>query len=794
MAPSTHRRILSRLAHTSWREFCFRGTQELQNRWDGLLYRLGRLKSADANSQSSARLPAALRFFFSAVDLPMLVEILQQRFPTAADDIVAQAERICAHQFDLLGYKNLDLGPNIDWHLDAVHGKRAPRTLWYKVPYLDFGVCGDVKITWELNRHQHFPVLGKAYQLAGEEKYAREFVAQFHDWQKQNLYPIGVNWASSLEVAFRSLSWIWARELFGMSPSLSQEFHEELLAALERNGRFIERNLSYYFSPNTHLLGEGVALFFIGVLCPEFRSSRRWQEKGWQIVLAAARTQVRKDGGYFEQSTYYHVYALDFFLHARILAARNHIAIPTEFDRTIVAMLDYLTALGTAGAPPRFGDDDGGRLFDARRNCAEHLLDPLSTGAVLYSRPDYKAAGGSLREETLWLLGPGCAGDFDRLPRVQPPSHSRAFADSGTYILGSAGLKLALDAGPLGSARGGHGHADALSICVTADGSDWLADPGTFTYTGSLAGRNQFRGTRAHNTLVVDGLDQADAIEPFAWGRFPEVTIERWVPGETFDLLETAHDGYARLASPVHHRRLVFFAKDRFWLILDRAEGDGDHQLEIFWHCLPKSARVDDARRALAIGDHGGFALLPEHSPAWSVELADADWSPNYGAKELRLALRCHTKTSLPAEFATLIVPRVAGRDALGTFARKPSASSPLRIFEYIVSGERHLWVFADHAGSWRFEGFSSDAQVAYFALSSDSRIQNAVLCEGSFLAVRNETFLEAHHRCEKIEYRLNNDREEVFPAGAARVCRPFKAIGGELAQAAEVPGVSKRP
>ena len=48
-----------------------------------------------------------------------------------------------------------------------------------------------------------------------------------------------------------------------------------------------------------------------------------WKDDGWKILLHEAGRQVRPDGVYFEQSLYYHVYALDFFLHARLLAARN---------------------------------------------------------------------------------------------------------------------------------------------------------------------------------------------------------------------------------------------------------------------------------------------------------------------------------------------------------------------------------------------------------------------------------------------------------------------------------------
>jgi hypothetical protein len=779
-------RLLRRLSQASWAELRFRGAQMFLNHWDGLLYRLGFAALADGITRRAGRQAAAPRFFFSGAELPVLVEILQQRLPETARETVTRAERVCAHRFDLLGYKNLDLGRLIDWHLDPVHNKRAPDKIWYEVPYLDFDAVGDVKIIWELNRHQHFVTLGKAYQLTREEKYTREFVAQFYEWQAHNPYPAGVNWASSLEVAFRSLSWIWARELFAGASSFSEKFQEDLLAALERNAKFIERNLSFYFSPNTHLLGEGVALFFIGVLFPELRAASRWRERGWRIVLEAARRQVRKDGGYFEQSTYYHVYALDFFLHARILASWNRIPIPDEFDQTVLAMLEYLAALGTAGPPPSFGDDDGGRLFDPSRNRTEHLLDPLSTGSVLYARPDFKAAAGQLREETLWLLGPGSAGEFDRMQKVASSSHSQAFPATGTYILASEGLRLAMDAGPLGSARGGHGHADALSVCVAADGSSWIGDQGTFTYTGSREARDQFRGTRAHNTLVVDGLDQADIVDPFAWGRFPQVSVERWITGETFDLLEASHDGYARLAPPVRHRRLVFFVKDRFWLVVDAMEGQGHRKLEILWHGPPAGFELDAAHRALAVSNSSiDFAVVPALNPAWSVNLADASWSPSYGAKESRRALRCHAETNLPAEFATLLVPRVASRDALGILSSMHGNRLDVRGYEYVTSAGRSLWVLADSSEPWQLGEFSSDSRVAYIGLGGDGRIENVVLCEGSFLAVGNEKFLDAGRARHRIEYRRANGREEVIPAGAAQVCHRERGNASEMAPAA---------
>src|SRR5947209_8346205 len=143
------------------------------------------------------------------------------KFQQQAQEIVSQAEKICAHHFDLLGYEGLEYGAEINWHKDVVHDKEAPRKPFFKMKYLDFDEVGDSKITWELNRHQHFVTLAKAYQLTGDERFVRELVAQWKSWHHANPYPIGMNWASSLEVAFRSLSWMWTYFLLADSPAMT---------------------------------------------------------------------------------------------------------------------------------------------------------------------------------------------------------------------------------------------------------------------------------------------------------------------------------------------------------------------------------------------------------------------------------------------------------------------------------------------------------------------------------------------------------------------------------------------
>jgi hypothetical protein len=529
-----------------------------------------------------------------------------------------EAERICLHRFDLLGYKGLDFGTPIDWHFDPVHGKRAPRKPWYQIPFLDFDRIGDHKIIWELNRHQHLVTLAQACLRD-------EIVAQWTHWQSENPYPIGINWASTLEVAFRALSWLWVRHIIG-------DFHPDLLPALHLHGWYIERFLSTYFSPNTHLLGEGVALFAIGTMCPQIADAPRWQSRGWKIVLQQAETQVRPDGFHFEQSVYYHIYALDFFRFARTLAAINALVIPPSFERTIEKMSEALASISQAGRPPNFGDDDGGRV----------------------------------------IVSP-----------ARPLAPSPAHHVGGIYTMTSANAKLFIDAGPQGAFAAGHGHADALSVQLITEGRPILIDSGTFCYV--CPERDRFRGTAAHNTVQVDGRDQAQPDGPFAWTGMPETTVDHWQTGESFDFFAGHHNGY----QPVIHHRWVFGLKSKFWLVRDvvvahalvRAASPllATHGLDIHWHFL----------------DERDIAILPPVGHNWSQSIERWDWSPIYGKKEPAFVLRFSTETSLPAEFAVLLVPSDPG-----TFTQTGPST-----YHYKEPQGSHEFIFTNDHFSYRATG-----------------------------------------------------------------------------------------
>ncbi len=771
----------------SWDELDTRVRQEVSKRLDLALCGLGLQPGRNGLRATTA---AEGEFFFSTDEIPKRVRLLQAHLPHEAADIVAEANEIRDHRFRLLGYRDLRYGTEIDWHLDAVHGLRSPLIPWFKINFLDFSQVGDHKVTWELNRHQHLVTLAKAWLLTRDEAYVREILAQWYSWQRANPYPMGANWASSLEMAFRSMSWIWMHHLLAECPIIPASFQEDFLSALALHGRQIERYLSTYFSPNTHLLGEAVALFFIGTLYPQISAGGKWKKTGWRIAQQEALRQVRPDGVYFEQTLYYHVYALDFFLHARLLASRNSLEIPAEFDVVLRKMLAVVQALAQAGPPDGFGDDDGGRVFNPRRNRAENMTDPLVTGAALFHDQGMRASA-TLTEEAVWLFGQQALSWNRQDSNSSGVLKSQSFPDGGLYIAASSELtqQMVIDAGPQGTGRCGHGHADALSVKLSFCDRPWLVDAGTFCYIGSGDERSTFRGTRAHNTLSVDGLDQAVPRGPFAWSSLPKTRVDSWIAAPAVTLFEGSHSGYERLPQPVRHRRFVFHIHDGFWLVRDLAEGSGSHFLETSWHFAP-DLEVSAQRKAFVAASSpsrsanpGGLShlmLVPVAESQWKSELLSEYVSPVYGAEVSAHVLRCSALVSLPAEHATLLIPSNAEL-AAGEFKRNDgtpkAAGGPEAVYQYQTGNSVHFMIFrTSQATKWNFGPWTSDARFLYFRVK-DRRVGKLLFCDGSFAQFRGEFLISHDANLQWLEW-MNRE-------GSHRVASSDEAAAHSFSEAA---------
>lgn len=656
-----------------------------------------------------------------------------------ANKYIAAAEKIVDGRIDLLGLKNLYVGTDIDWHREPVSAKRSPLKHWKQFDDLDTAETGNKKILWELNRHQHFFTLGVAYWLADDERFGQAFAGQLSSWIDDNPPGIGVNWSSSLEVSLRAMSWIWAFHFFKNSDHFTPALFKDALKHLYQHGRHIERYLSKYYSPNTHLTGEGLGLYYLGTQLPFFDRADHWRSLGEDILCSEITKQILPDGVYFEQSTWYQRYTVDIFSHFSILRALNGGSAVTGTDELEVRLqkaFDLLLHVTLPdGRAPLIGDDDGGRILPLTFSDPDDFRGSLALSAIIFDRADHKYVSGGRNEEIFWLTGVEGIDSFNALGEQVPASASKDFANGGYCVMRDGWTDtdnyLLVDCGDLGSLSGGHGHADALAIEVSMHGKPLLVDSGTYTYHESRELRDHFRSSIAHNTLVIDGLSSSVPGSTFGWKSRANTVRKSWITEDRFDFFEGSHDGYRRLREPATHTRSILFLKGDYWIMRDVVETAGTHEYSLNFHFDgdAKPTVSDDGRfvggeghRLFTFGDNGSW----HQKESWISKV--------HGNKMNAPFLRFISKGEGTQEFFTFILPVDQGIPP-PEVSEVPTTRG--RAFLISYNGYRDLLVLNDTGQLLDAGSFKSDFRYTWARLSEGEAIPDElVLISGERLTI----------------------------------------------------------
>jgi hypothetical protein len=597
-------------------------------------------------------------FFFPRGGATDVASYLAEAVPGWRERTLADADRICDHVVRLLGEDGFDLGPGpLPWHDDVLNDYRwDPRTFYKQVPVpVD---RADVKVPWELSRFQHLTTVGMAYAASGEERYAAEVTGQIRDWIAANPVGYGINWASTMDVAMRAVGMLWARELIAGSEAATDEFATRLLASLLQHGRHVERNISVYEGGVTtnHTVADYAALVYLGVMLPELRDAAAWRERGVEGLAGCMGRHVSADGVDFENSIAYHRLVLEMYAGALVLAERNGLSFPAPYRESLERMFEFvLHYTGPDGLAPLVGDSDDGRwelLADYSGWEPRDHRYLLALGGALFERDDFEGAArgapGAV-EEVAWLLGP----DAVTGAALPPPAlGSRAFADGGRYVMRHGRHHALVSTDEVGTGGfGNHKHNDILAFELTVDGEPVAVDCGSYTYLADTRTRAEFRATRTHNTLVVDGAEQNELTDTFRARTDARVEVHEWRSDERLDVLEASHTGYMRRPEPVRHRRTIRFAKAPFaWLVLDVLDGEGRHMVESHLHLAPGGELVvAPATIDPAAVEALGVDALPEPRPSeallyggriaivplgWGPPAIEEGWfSPRYGQR-----------------------------------------------------------------------------------------------------------------------------------------------------------------
>ena len=497
------------------------------------------------------------------------------------------AENACAGRFTHCGV-TLELGLPPDWRTAGLEDDPEWRI-----------ECS--KFLWGLD-------LAHAHTATGDRRFKDAWELLVGSWIAQ-VSPR----ADATEIAARRLqNWVCTRELFGPSAALDgvlvERLHEEVAYVLaELTPARNHRTLELY------------GLFVAALGVPELDPEGSLAEFALDELRANLAADFHPDGVHREASTHYHALAVRSLLAALENAHRFGLDPGRTYERRLGRACDFVRHVRRPdGRLPALSDAD-----------ADDNRDLLELAARLLGRSE---------------LVPGS---------TPPRARHVSFPDGGYFIQRSGwdrGARyLVFDCGPLGD--GGHGHYDALSIEVAALGGPLVVDPGRFTYAeGEPNLRRWFKGTAAHNTVTVDGLDQT----PYARGK-PKGPVAQACPGQrtTRPRLDVLR---GEVHSPVYeavHARTILFVDDAYWIVQDRLTGNVAHRYDLRFHLASPESLLDGSR-VLAP------RVVLEINGADQVAIETGWRSPSYGIR-FAAAVVSAVRLAPTALFTTLITPVADG-------------------------------------------------------------------------------------------------------------------------------------
>ncbi len=530
----------------------------------------------------------------------------------------------------------LHTGRDPDWH-----GADLPADEEWRIDWWKFGYGLD---------------LAYACRSTGDELFKTTWSNLVDSFMRR--VPVGCD---STEVAARRIqNWIYAWSMF---EDVRGDLERRLLERIEAESAYLRDNLT---PARNHRTLELYGLFLVAVAFPSLDRDGALLTFATDALHRNLLVDFRPDGVHCEASTHYHLMALRSLLGARENARRFGVPLPVGFDDLLGRLCEFaMHCHRPDGCIAALSDSDSAGFQEL-----------LGLAAELLDRDDFR-----------WVASAGVRGT--------PPSERFHGYPAGGYYFQRSGWGdgarafsderfLVLDCGPLGD--GGHGHYDLLSVEIAADGRPLVIDPGRYTYSEEPPNlRRWFKGTAAHNTVSIDGLDQT----PYRRGKPKGPVAEgRLLRRHTHDRVDVL---VAQAVSPqydaIHTRRVVFVSGD-YWLIEDRLEAATPHRFDLRFHLTPEAQGRTwiDGTTVLA----PGLALVFGDPRRPSLE--DGWVAPRYGRKERAPVVSVVADGSRDATFLTLVAPLADGQPV----PTLEVTSSPTATIVEVVGAEapgRRNWI-----------------------------------------------------------------------------------------------------
>lgn len=556
---------------------------------------------ADPTRYLEYRRHGAPRFFFAPGDRARYAPLFSawDAAVSVAHTPQVIASDITRGQFRYFESECADIGFPPAWHANPFTGQSVSADHhWSRIS--DFE-SGDIKVIWEPGRFAFAFALVRAFWRDGDEAHAEVFWQLLESWREHNPPQRGPHWKCGQETALRLMAWCFALHGFLDCAATTPARAAMLAETIALLGERIAANLNYALrQQNNHGISEGMGLWTIGALFPEFKKAAQWSEMGRRALENQGRALIYDDGAFAQHSVNYHRLMLHDYLWCLHLAELQGQPLSNELKERVTRAGEFLHQIQdeTTGQVPLYGANDGALILPLN-NCGHHDFRPV-VGAVRFLAHGARAYEcGPWDEDLLWLFGPQALA----APTDAPPRRDLNAATGGYYTLRAADERAADERAAdsfvftrCATFRHRPGQADLLHADVWWRGQNIACDAGTNSYNSPPPWNNPFARTAPHNTVSVDGLDQMERVGPFLWLPWPHghMRARFHSPHERLAWWEGEHDGYGRLKPPVAHRRGILRLGEEHWLVLDKLSSAGEHDYRLHW-LLPDYAHEWDA-------------------------------------------------------------------------------------------------------------------------------------------------------------------------------------------------------
>lgn len=614
-----------------------------------LLRKFAASPGTDGTFKDAMRRSLRERFFISDLNQKELYLDLMTAI-AEFDSILDDADMVHENRFKLSETESLTFDNGVDWHPGFEKIEKQEMIFSRRVRRISPGELCELESVLELNRFRQAIWLGKAYWISRSEAHADKFKELVVDWISKNPVGRGLNWTMPGEAAIRALNLIVGLLYFMKSTHLDEAFISRLLALLYEHGIFIRRNFELHRDNIGGRFAALAGMLCIGILFYDTKDGKRWVEFARREIEYEVHENISDDGTVQGTPFEDHCLATEALAVAHVLMKLNGYPISAGFKVRLENMFHFIaTATMRDGTVPLDGKTRGARIF--RMSSKMELNDHrglLAAGAAIFGSAEARTAAGGFSELALLLLG---GEGFEKYSAIAEGAtiSSAIYRQSGFAFMRSEKDFASFNFRQSRNSKENSGHNDLLSFTI-AGKNQFIVDRMCCSSPDLTLG-NRFDLTIAHNTLLIDGIEQADFTGPGGRGSVrPELL--GWQTGEEQDSVEAQYHLRSGNAGILTHKRDITFNKhQRTFRVEDDLLGEGEHVIDMAFHFAPGLRVLDLGRNFLAI-EGEEFALMKFQHP-FRIE----EWEVSTGSagRDLAKTARVVLETSLPMRIETFI-------------------------------------------------------------------------------------------------------------------------------------------